>query len=87
MNSPYECGLYRLTISGYVRACQGCSACVHAFRGTRHLLRFLSGKQDMYRSYYPHRVYDWRAGDFPEWVIMTDASYADDLFDRRTQGE
>ena len=59
---------------------------VHAFQGIKHLLRFLSGHQDMYRSYYPHRTYDWRSGDFPEWVIMTDASYADDLFDRRTQG-
>ena len=40
----------------------------------------------MYRSYHPNRVYDWRNGDFPEWSIMTDASYADDLFDRKSQG-
>ena len=57
-----------------------------AFRGTKHLLRYLAGKPDMYRSYHPNRVYDWRNGDFPEWSIMTDASYADDLFDRKSQG-
>jgi len=58
----------------------------HAFRGLKHLLRYLAGKQDMYRAYYPHREYDWRRGDFPEWSIMTDASFADDLYDRKSQG-
>ena len=59
---------------------------IQAFRGAKHLLRYLTGKQDMYRAYYPHREYDWRNGDLPEWSIMTDASYADDLYDRRSQG-
>ena len=59
---------------------------VQAFRGVKHLLRYVAGKPDMYRSYYPHREYDWRNGDFPEWAIQTDASYADDLYDRKSQG-
>jgi len=59
---------------------------IQAFRGAKHLLRYLAGKKDMYRAYYPHRKYDWRNGDLPEWSIMTDASYADDLYDRRSQG-
>ena len=39
-----------------------------AFRGAKHLLRYLAGKQDMYRStsYHPHQAYDWRNGDFPD---------------------
>lgn len=58
----------------------------HAFRGVKHLLRFLAGKRDMHRAYYPSHHYEWRKGEFPAWSIMTDASFADDLFDRKSQG-
>lgn len=40
----------------------------------------------MHRGYYPHRVYQWRTGDLPTWSIQSDASYADDLYDRYSQG-
>ena len=59
---------------------------IPGFQGVKRLLRYLAGKTDMHRTYRPGRVYDWRNGDLPAWIIASDASYADDPHDRRGQG-
>jgi hypothetical protein len=61
---------------------------VAGFRAVKRVLRYLAGKRDLSRTYGPDpdRAYDWRNGEFPEWSIASDASYADDPHDRRGQG-
>ena len=59
---------------------------IPGFQGVKRLLRYLAGRTDMSRTYRPGRVYDWRNGDLPAWIIASDASYADDPHDRRGQG-
>jgi hypothetical protein len=57
-----------------------------AFTALKRVLRYLAGKQSMHITYVPDRVYDWRNGDYPIYEMQSDASYADDPDDRKSQG-
>jgi len=57
-----------------------------AFTALKRVLRYLAGKQNMHITYVPDRMYDWRRGDYPVYEMQSDASYADDPDDRRSQG-
>lgn len=57
-----------------------------AFNVLKRVLRYIAGKPNMHITYKPDRVYDWRHGDWPSYFIQSDASYADDPSDRRSQG-
>jgi hypothetical protein len=57
-----------------------------AFTALKRVLRFLAGNQNLHVTYKPDREYDWRRGDYPVYEMQSDASYADDPDDRRSQG-
>ncbi|PHR00524.1 MAG: hypothetical protein COB29_15690 [Sulfitobacter sp.] len=57
-----------------------------AFQAAKHVMRFLKGHVDMSLQYTRPRVFDWRNGDLPQWHMQTDASLADDVADRKSQG-
>lgn len=58
-----------------------------AFKALKRVLRYLAGWPTMHITYVPDRLYDWRHGDWPtHYAMQSDASYADDPDDRRSQG-
>ena len=59
---------------------------VAAFKALKRVLRYLAGRPNVYMTYVPDREYDWRHGDWPRYYMQSDASYADDPSDRRSQG-
>lgn len=60
---------------------------VDAFHALKRVLRYLSGWPTIHVTYKPLRTYNWRAGDWPDsYIMQSDASYADDPNDRRSQG-
>ena len=59
---------------------------VAAFKALKRVLRYLAGRPNIYMTYVPDREYDWRHGDWPRYYMQSDASYADDPSDRRSQG-
>ena len=59
---------------------------VGAFKALKRVLRYLAGRPGIHVTYVPDREYDWRQGDWPIYSMQSDASYADDPDDRRSQG-
>ena len=59
---------------------------VKAFKAAKHTLRFFKGHLDMSINYFKTREWDWRNGDYPVFEGASDASFADDVADRKTQG-
>ena len=59
---------------------------VKAFKAAHQVLRYLSGHRGIGITYVRPRVYDWRRGDWPDYLMETDASFADDASNRRSQG-
>ena len=59
---------------------------VYAFANLKRTLRWLKGQPNYGILYERHRVYDWRHGDFPQMIGQVDASFADDLSTRTSQG-
>jgi hypothetical protein len=51
--------------------------CWKAFTGIKRVYRYLRGHEDIALTYVKTREYDWRTGDFLEWVFMSDASFAE----------
>ena len=57
-----------------------------AFASMKKLLRCIAGNRHLSRTYYQSKKWDWRNGEFPQWSIESDASFASDVHDRKSQG-
>ncbi|PHR10089.1 MAG: hypothetical protein COB29_01225 [Sulfitobacter sp.] len=60
--------------------------CWKAFTAVKRLYRYLRGHEDIALTYVKTRDYDWRNRDFLVYEFKTDASFADDRGDCKSQG-
>ncbi|PHR10085.1 MAG: hypothetical protein COB29_01235 [Sulfitobacter sp.] len=56
-----------------------------AFTAVKRVYAYINGRRDIGLKYVKKRDYDWRNGDFIEYVFECDASFADDDATRRSQ--
>ena len=59
---------------------------VKAFKCIKHLYRYLQGQQNMGLFYKKTKDWNWRKGEFPQYCVFSDSSFADDTADRKSQG-
>ena len=59
---------------------------VKAFKAAQLVLRYLSTRTDIGLTYVRQREYVWRQGDWPEYLMESDASFADDPANLRSTG-
>ena len=59
---------------------------VKAFKAARRVLAYLSTRRNIGVEHHRERTHDWANGDWPEWCMSSDASFADDEHDRHSQG-
>jgi hypothetical protein len=57
-----------------------------AFAGIYRVLRWLKGHTDVSLTYESTRTFDFRSGEWPVYSSSSDASFADDKANRRSQG-
>jgi len=57
-----------------------------AFKAARRVLQYLHTRTDISLTYVKQREFDWRNGDWPQYMVAPDASFADDEAERKSQG-
>ena len=58
---------------------------VKAFKAAHRVWRWLHHHPDIALTFTRQRTYDWRHGDYPEYLMASDASFADGEGDRKPQ--
>jgi hypothetical protein len=60
--------------------------CVQAFRGIKRIFRYLQGNHDLALQYRCESPLEWHSGTKPAFSMQSDASFADDQSDSKSQG-